>query len=170
VYALAWVLEELGEVRDARSAFSRVGYNDSLRQLAAGYLLMLDDKPAQAVRTMLTLADDLERRPEFWSKFYSADARLLSALSELRLRHRGVAIGHLERTLATLSGTANVLGATAGHRRRVARVEALLARALLATDRAVAARHAATAADWYRTAGGYDAQLAEMTAIIKGSP
>src|SRR6185295_14150773 len=153
-----------------RSMFSRVEYDDSLRQLAAGNLLLLDDKPAQAARTMVTLADDLEHRPEFWMRTYSADARLLVARSELQLDHREVAVGHLERTLATLSSTANVIGATAGHRRRVARVEALLARALLATDRSAAARHAGAAADWYRTAGGYDARLAEMTAIVKGSP
>jgi hypothetical protein len=170
MYGLGWILEELGEVGEARSVFARIGYEDSLRQVAAGYLLVLDGKPAHAARTMLALADDLERSPEFWMKYYSTDARLLVALSEIRLDHRGVVVGHLERTLATLSGTASVLGATTGHRRRVARVEALLARALSATDRSAAARHAGAAASWYRTAGGYEAQLAEMAAIIKGSP
>jgi eukaryotic-like serine/threonine-protein kinase len=169
-YAQGWILEELGQIDEARAAFARVQVHASVKALATGYLQLLDGKWSEAADAMRALADKLDLAPEFWVKSRSADARLIAALSELELRRRGVAIAQLQHALATLDATAPVLGLTAPHRRRRARVEALLARTLAATDPAAAARHAISAAAWYRTAGGYEKVLEEMDALIKGSP
>jgi hypothetical protein len=168
-YAQGWLLEELGKLDEARSAFSRVRVHASMKPLATGYLQFLDGKWVEARDAMLALADKLDLRSEYWMKNRSADARLIVALSELELGHRDVAIAQLERTLATLEATAPFLGRAAFHHRRRARVEAWLARTVAATDPA-AAQYATTAAAWYRTAEGYEAVLGEMEALIKGSP
>jgi hypothetical protein len=164
-YSLGWALED-GE---AQAAFAEIRVDGVLEQLADGYRLWLDGKLADVGRAMIDLANDLDERSDLLMRYRSVDARLLIALSQLGRGERELAISHLERIVATLDDTAQVMGATAAHRRRRARVEASLARALVATDRAAARQHAARAADWFRTAGGYDAQLAEMTAI-SGSP
>jgi eukaryotic-like serine/threonine-protein kinase len=175
-YAQGWILEEIGEIEEARSAFKRIGVDASAKSLASvallatGYLQLLDGKLVEAADAMLGLADQLDLRPAFWMKHRSADARLIVVLSALRRDRRSVAITQLQRTLATLEAAAPVYGMLAFHRRRHARVEALLARTVAATDPAAAARYAASAAAWYRTAGGYEAVLAEMDALIKGSP
>jgi len=170
MYSLGWMLEELGNTTEARSAFDRIHTDPHVAPLAAGYLLLLDGKLEEAATRMVALADELDRHTDYWVKYRAADARLLVASSELGLRHRDVAIRQLQRTLETLDSMAKVLGNSALYRRRRARVEFLLARALATTDHAAAVQYAVRAADWFRTAGGYEARLAEMNALITGSP
>jgi hypothetical protein len=161
------LLELIGQRAAARAAFARIQTDPQLTLLAGGYRALQDGRLAEVADTMGALADELERRAEYWMRYQAADARLLAALGELGLHHDQRARLLLQRTLATLLGTANVNGTTAMHRRRVARVRALLAPLSLATDRAGAIEQASAAAAWYRGAGGYEGQLAELTALLK---
>ncbi|MDQ3370674.1 MAG: hypothetical protein M3680_35100, partial [Myxococcota bacterium] len=101
----------------------------------------------------------------WWARMFAADARLVAAAAA-----PDAAIPHLRIALATLEGITAPQTQTY-YQRRLARVQLLLARALTAAgiERSRVVELATAARDWYRDAGGYDAAVAELDALVTGS-
>jgi len=157
---LAWLAEERGGLAEAREMLAALSIKAPEAKLGAGYLLVLDDKPADAVSQMLALADRLQKQEHYWPRWRAVDALVIAARAAHTLGKAADEIAYLERALAVLHGVTVIEGTTYYQRRR-ARVRALLA-LRGAPDAAV---HAAAALAWYRDAGGYDAQIAALAPI-----
>ena len=156
---LLWLAEERGDVAEAREAIAAISPDAALEApLATGYRLLLDGQQAEAARRMRDLARELQRHDHYWMRWRSVDALIVAALAQPS------SVAELERALSTLNEITVIEGATY-FQRRLARVRTLLAR----RGARGALEHARAAAAWYRQAGGYDAIVAELDAIVTAS-
>ena len=160
-FEIGWLAEERGDAAETRAAMSAVGPG-SKKRIAQAYLAMLDGKHAEAADQMQVLATELLASKAPSDRLRGATALIVVAISQRELGQRVRAIATLRRAEAVLvdlpSRTWMVL-----YQRYLARIRANLAR--LTNDPA----KARAAADWYRSAGGYEALVTELDAIGSGA-
>jgi tetratricopeptide (TPR) repeat protein len=163
-FYLGWLAEERGDLEEARTALQRVGEEGPAKEVVRAHLLMIDGKLEQAITEATAYAQTANN--EWWTLVDVADAWMVAALSQGRLRRPDPAIANLRRALAILEGIEAVKTNPQYHR-RIERIRALLARALASTQPAEAKQLATEAAVWYRAVGGYEAIATEMESIAK---
>lgn len=165
-YELGWLAEERGDRTEARDAMTVVGGSTDERvPLARSFATLYAGDAAAAARMAADLATQASQRKAWWEQFHAVDAWLIEATARIALGDRVRASQSLERALALLDQPGFNRTATF-HQRRVARVRALLA---TLTDGSRARELATQAQAWYRTAGGYDGNVAALDAITAGS-
>jgi hypothetical protein len=162
-YEVGWLAEDRGDLTTARTWFAKVG--KTYDRIVAAYVAMFDGRLDVAAREGATEAK-MREGLEPWVKFYAVDALLVVAMTQERSSNPEAGIATLRRARAILAENEQP---TAFYRRRSARVELQLARLLFGSNREEAVELAHHALAWYRAAGGYAAQVAELDAIIAGS-
>jgi eukaryotic-like serine/threonine-protein kinase len=161
-YELGWLAEERGDVAEARTAMQAVG--DARKPIAQAYLTALDGKLDEAIALARRGAEGLQT--EWWHKLFGGDGYLLAAICADRLQRPGEAIANLRAALAVYDQL-TVIKQAPFYLRRVSRAKALLARLVAPANRSEAIALAGEAAGWYRTAGGYDAIVAELDKLAR---
>jgi hypothetical protein len=162
IYELGWLAEERGDTDEARRAFTAVRQAANAR-VAAGYLALLDGKLDAAVRSMEALGRELEASPDYWVRVAASDAYMVAATSAAKLGRDADAIASLTRALPLLEKIDDM----PPYRRRLARCRATLARLLASREPRRARELADLAGTWYRSAGGYDRELAALDALAR---
>ena len=163
-FELGWLAEERGDVTEGRAMMARVGHDRV--ELARAYLDAWDGKLDSAATRAHRYAAAITG--EWWQMKLAANGFLVAAQWFDKLGRRSDAIADADRALAILDGLPT-LAQTAHFERRRARTRALLARMIAATNPARAHELATLAAQWYRTAGGYDAIATEMETLAATS-
>ena len=159
---LAWLAAERGDETEERDALRLIGADPDSERLARGYAQLLSGELAETAREMHAAAEPHERGSTWWDRFAAVDLLLVAASAEVGTGHVTAAIATLRECLGVLADPAIDHGA-AYTQRRLARANSLLARLLPAPD-ALAPARAALA--WYRAAGGYEAALPDLEAIV----
>jgi hypothetical protein len=160
-YELAWLAEERGDETELRDALAAANHpKNAETRIGKGYLQLVDGDAAGAARDMLAFADQLSAGQGFWSSWRSVDALIVAALAEHRLGDRARETMLVDRALGAMAKLDGI-STTTFYRRRLARLHAMRAR----LGGAVTV-HATAAATWYRAAGGYDALVAELDALV----
>ena len=105
-FEIGWLAEELGELDEARAsmqvvlAFER---GDTFeRGFAAGLLLLLDGRPAEAAGAMEVLAEREREAAQPWVRFKAANAWIAAAVAQRRAGQPARARAHLESARAML--------------------------------------------------------------------
>ncbi|HEY5939006.1 MAG TPA: serine/threonine-protein kinase, partial [Kofleriaceae bacterium] len=163
-FEAGWLADDLGKSAESRSFMAgiKLSPDEAEQQIADAYLLMFDGKLAESVAAITPFIATNHASDVPWMRFRSVDASLVLASSQERLGRPRDAVVTLKRALETLRSAAAQFDTLVLFQRRLARVEASLARLLAPTQPTVAAQHASAAITWYRNAGGYDARLAEL--------
>ena len=157
-YEVLWLAEERGDVRAAREAMAAFATPNALEgQIALAYGELFAGRPAVAARAMRAAAAAFAKRPHFWARWRSIDARLLAAIAAYQAGQREAAIADAEQTLTSLGGLGDFASSVFVQRRR-GRVLALLA--VLGAGDVVARADAAIT--WAASAGGYDDRIAVL--------
>lgn len=146
----------------AMTVAQRDSSNAARGQIAAAYLDVVEgdrSHVAAACTAMRTLARDRADEDGWWKHAEAADAWMIVALGQAALGHSEPSTRAWQLALAQLADQPVL-------ERRRARVQATLARRLLQSRPAEARSLAAAALQWYRTAGGYEAEVADLEALI----
>jgi protein kinase-like protein len=168
-----WLADDGGDLAGARAAM-RIAAEDPLAPrerakgtIAAAYLQLTGDPPPAAI-TALTALHDIEavaarqaNAPELWNRGDAADAYVTAALGLDRLGPPRDAERAWRAALGLLESLDQPI-----FERRLARVRATLARRWAHSRPADARRLAGAAIAWYRAAGGYDAAIAALAALV----
>jgi eukaryotic-like serine/threonine-protein kinase len=184
-YRLGWLADERGDLPAARQAMSAAVADPSKERLqaevAALYLRanplaaeigdVADIRDArEAVDALLALAERFAADAQFWKRVVAVEAVIAAATALDRLDARSptprsplafAALRAWRRALA--------LGESLDPpqmQRRLARIRAALARHLLLREPAVARTLAERSLVWMRAAGGYEAQLRALEALL----
>ena len=163
-YELGWLAAARGDHVAARAALSELPSGGALRAAADANVLFLDGKLAEAAAAARTLGDQL--RDTSWARFNAADAYGLAAHAEHALG-RHAAARTAARAALELLQQLSYLEHMPHYQRRLAHTRAMLARTARPSD---AERLARQAADWYRAAGGYEAEVQKLDAIAATGP
>jgi hypothetical protein len=169
-----WLADERGDAAGASAAMRIAATDplspsvDSISAIAAAYLAITAStaRPAPeagteaAIKAVQQLADSLAGKPEWWNRGLAGDARITAAIGWDRLGNAGAAAESWRAALDELMPLHQPM-----FERRIARAHAALARHWATARPVDAARHARAAIDWYRAAGGYEAQLAALAPI-----
>jgi eukaryotic-like serine/threonine-protein kinase len=164
-YALGWLADERGDHAEAIHWMTVAARASSDEATIAKAYLAMDRDDRKTAAEMEVMAAESRRSPTWWRRTWAADADLLAALA---WRHAGQdqrAARALEAALPVIEETEH-LQPNPFHQRRLNRVRAELARAIVHDDPARARQLAAAAIDWYRRAGGYDAVIEALASII----
>ena len=119
-YELAWLADVHGERDEARARLALARPDGTYAVVARAYLALLDDRPADAIRDGVAAADQLST--VWWTHPYAADGLAVAARAEHARGDKTTAHALLTRARALLAA----LPATPYHRRRLARIDALL--------------------------------------------
>lgn len=161
-YELAWLAEERGDEAELRTALAAANHpKNAETRIGKGYLRLAAGDAAGAARDMLVFADELSAGQGFWSSWRSVDALIVAAIAEHRLGDRARETMLVDRALGAIAKLDGI-ATTTFYKRRLARLHAMRARL-----GGAATVHAAAAATWYRVAGGYEALVAELDALIR---
>jgi hypothetical protein len=95
------------------------------RGLAAGLLLFLDGRPAEAAAALGALAEGVAGHAQPWVRFKAVSAWIAAATAELRAGQPARAKEHLERARGMLASLPSLAEMPYGQR-RLARVRAML--------------------------------------------
>jgi eukaryotic-like serine/threonine-protein kinase len=129
--------------------------------IAATYIAIATrDHPAAAISKMQSAAEELAKLEQWWVRGDAADAYIAAAVGWDRIGKPVEA----ERCWITAQTLLEQIDQPK-FGRRLARVRAALARRWAKTRPEEARRLAGAAADWYRSAGGYDAAASELSAF-----
>jgi tetratricopeptide (TPR) repeat protein len=166
-YELGWLADERGDEAEARDAMSRVRSADLNGLVAQLYVKRADANLNATASSATALAE--KHQADWWQQTVVADAFVLAASCQLKLHRSADAVASLRRGLDVL-GKDTPIHATAFYHRRLARIQALLAKMLASTDKTEAAKLAVAALSFYREAGGYASVIAELDRVTAGSP
>lgn len=164
-YEEGWLAIDRGDRPRAQRAMTaaRANSNDRLRNtIAKAYLDVVSTDRARigaARDTMRDLALELSTDHGWWNKALAADAWVIAALAETALDRAEPAVRAWQRALDELSDQPVL-------ERRRARAHATLAFLLERSQPAKARSHAAAAIAWYRTARGYESEIAPLQRLI----
>jgi eukaryotic-like serine/threonine-protein kinase len=160
-YELGWLAVERGDSGAAAEAFARVT-GVEIRDVAAA-IVRLVPEPRDAIAALLALGDRWRAEPEWWVHEYAADAYLAAAGGLVAAGDRAGARAALDHAVALYEDVIRI-SPQITTQRRLARGRATLARLLPPTE--MRARDLARAAlDWYRAAGGYEADVAALAPL-----
>jgi hypothetical protein len=159
-YEEGWLAIERNDASRAQAAMTiaQTIRDPDRVQIARAYLDVVSTDSAKitsARSAMRTLARKLSAAEGWWNHGYAADARVIAALAA------GASNSILEWQ--------NALAALADlpvYQRRRAFVHAALAIRLAETNPGKARLHAEEAVQWYRKAGGYDAEVAQLWPLV----
>ena len=163
----AWLADDRGDVPGAVAAMT-IAAMDPLsprdRQkgsIAASYVkIARDEQTAAAAVAMQALGARLSSTSEFWTRSAGADAYATAAVGWDRLGQRASADQCWAAAVSLLEPLTQPL-----YERRLAHARAALARHWKLTRPTDARRLAAAAVAWYRAAGGYQTEVAELASI-----
>jgi eukaryotic-like serine/threonine-protein kinase len=175
VYEQAWLADDRGDTAAAITAM-KIAATDTVHQrlrgkIAASYLKIagtgsredappVDDDVLAAVTAIERDAQAFGKTAELWNRSEAADAYLTAALGWDRLAKPRDAERCWTAALALFEGVQQPI-----YERRLARVRATLARRWHQARPDDARTQAMAALAWYRDAGGYEAEIAELSAI-----
>jgi hypothetical protein len=132
--------------------------------IAAAYVKIITEGDTGTIAAMEKLALEYAKFNEFWNRVQGADAYITAATGWDRGKRPRDAERCWSAALELLDPLTQPFYA-----RRLARVRATLAERWAATRPDEARKLAATALAWYRSAGGYDAEVAKL-ALIAARP
>ncbi|HZJ68212.1 MAG TPA: serine/threonine-protein kinase [Kofleriaceae bacterium] len=163
----AWLADDRGDLAVALAEM-RIAAKDPLSPrdrkrgtIAANYLRIAGaDRVATAIEEMEAIATTESDDPQMWTRGEAADAYITAAIGWERAGKPDEAEKRWSSALALLE-TIN----QPYFDRRLARVRATLAQRWRTAKPDDARRLAAAAVDWYRSAGGYETRVSELTAI-----
>ena len=162
-----WLADERGDVALARAAMALAAadplspHERSMGTIARGYLAITGDGDAPAAANQLQqLGAAGSRAPEWWGRGAAAQAYVAAAIGWQRLGRADDAERCWAAALALLEGLHQPM-----YDRALARVRTSLARRWAEVRPEDARRVAREALAWYRAAGGYDPEVAELTRI-----
>jgi eukaryotic-like serine/threonine-protein kinase len=162
----AWLADERDDPAIARAAMQLVASDQLARAggkgaIATSYLqITAGEAIPAAVTAMQALGDADARATEWWNRGEAADAYITAALGWDRLGKPGDAERSWRSALAMLEDLRQPM-----FDRRLARVRAVLARRWASVRPDDARRLAAEALAWYRTAGGYETTVDDLSGI-----
>jgi tetratricopeptide (TPR) repeat protein len=168
-FQLGWLAFERGDLDDARRAFGRAvaadGHGARGRQLAFAhaYLALLAGRFAEATKLLDDEAEDMGPLADaaWWVRGSAADLMIVRGAVARTARREGDARAAFEAARGLLE-TVVVVAPLPRNLRRLAFVQANLARAWPGPLSPAARGHATAALAWYRSAGGYDDVIAEL--------
>ena len=165
-FELGWLAYEAGDIAESRAAMAAIApASEYEHAIGRPYLALLDARPRDALAAASGIADRYIASDDAWTRFRGADALLVMAASHRRLGSTDAAIATLRRALDVLRSVAVSFESGTFYQRRVAQARAALARLLAATQRVEAREHAEAALAWYRSAGGYQTIVNELTRL-----
>jgi hypothetical protein len=132
----------------------------------AAAIVRLVPEPRDAIAALLALGDRWRAEPEWWLHLYAADAYLAAAGGLDAAGDHASLRATLDHAIALYEDVVRV-SPQIGTQRRLARARATLARISPPTQ--TRTRELASAAlEWYRAAGGYDADVAALAPLAAG--
>ena len=169
LFELGWLALERGDPAEVRSTMSiaseeraaSTGEREVRSRVADGFVAHVDGDHRRAAEEMEALSRDAT--VESWFHGYLADAAMVCGLAAEKLGAVTRASGCYARAVDLMEGFAKTYPVT---ERRLARMRALLARAVEGAQPVRAGELAAAALAWYRTGPGYEPVIAELEALV----
>lgn len=165
-YGEAWLAIDRGDARRATAAMATAharGGDSQHGQIAGAYLDVTSGdrgRISNARDAMVRLAHQLSAADNgWWDHADAADAWIVVGIAE-------AAMGQNSASTRAWQNALGQLGDHAILERRRARVHATLAKRLIESRSTEARAHATAAITWYRAAGGYDTDIAELTRTV----
>ena len=162
-FETAQIMEERDNPVGMLEAFAELPAAREETRIANGYRLMMNGKHADAIAEMTQFADEQTRVDHLWRKMRASDALYVAGKAELALGRTTAAVATLRRALDLLGRAERPTA-----QRRRARLQSVLAPVLAPSEPDQARTLADEALAWSRAAGGYDARVAALTALVAG--
>jgi hypothetical protein len=162
-FEIGQIMEERDNPVGVLDAFVELPAGREETRIANGYLLLMNGKHGDAIAEMTRFADEQTTVDHLWRKMRASDALYVAGKAELALRRTTDAVVTLRRALDLLGRAERPTA-----QRRRARIQSVLAPVLAPSEPDQARTLADEALAWSRAAGGYDARVAALTALVAG--